>query len=88
MTSRDRTEEHRASTPLELLYDLCFVVVIARAASLLHHASAYDNDDAVYRLLVFLQMVGVLVLAAGAAPSPIATSTSCSSAISSCARDS
>ena len=96
MTSRDRSEEHRASTPLELLYDLCFVVAIARAASLLHHAvshgaagsavvsylfvffaiwwawmnftwfaSAYDNDDAVYRGLVFLQMVGVLVLAAG-----------------------
>ena len=96
MGSRDRSEEHRASTPLELLYDLCFVVAIARAATLLHHAishgdtgsavvsyvlvffaicwawmnftwfaSAYDNDDAVYRVLVFVQMVGVLVLAAG-----------------------
>jgi low temperature requirement protein LtrA len=96
MPSRDRDEEHRASTPLELLYDLCFVVAIARAASLLHHAishgvagsavvsyllvffaiwwawlnftwfaSAYDNDDAVYRVLVFVQMVGVLILAAG-----------------------
>ena len=26
MTGRDRDEEHRASTPLELLFDLCFVV--------------------------------------------------------------
>jgi low temperature requirement protein LtrA len=96
MGSRDTSEEHRASTPLELLYDLCFVVAISRAASLLHHAishgdagravvsyvlvffsiwwawmnftwfaSAYDNDDVVYRVLVFVQMAGVLVLAAG-----------------------
>ncbi|MGD9703235.1 MAG: low temperature requirement protein A [Acidimicrobiia bacterium] len=28
-------------------------------------ASAYDNDDALYRLAVFVQMTGVLVLAAG-----------------------
>jgi low temperature requirement protein LtrA len=96
MGSRDVAEEHRAATPLELLYDLCFVVAIARAASLLHHAvshgdagsavvsyvlvffavwwawmnftwfaSAYDNDDVLYRVLVFVQMAGVLVLAAG-----------------------
>ena len=38
MGSRDASEEHRASTPLELLFDLCFVVAVARAASLLHHA--------------------------------------------------
>jgi low temperature requirement protein LtrA len=96
MTSRDPDEAHRASTPLELFFDLTFVVAIAQAASSLHHglvdghavdalsafplaffaiwwawmnftwfASAYDTDDAVYRLAVFLQMVGVLVLAAG-----------------------
>ena len=28
-------------------------------------ASAYDNDDALYRVLVFVQMAGVLLLAAG-----------------------
>ncbi|MGH9273390.1 MAG: low temperature requirement protein A [Acidimicrobiales bacterium] len=28
-------------------------------------ASAYDTDDAIYRLAVFVQMVGVLILAAG-----------------------
>ncbi len=96
MGARDSNEEHRSSTPLELLYDLCFVVAVSRAASLLHHAvshgdagravvsyvfvffaiwwawmnftwfaSAYDNDDVVYRLLVFVQMAGVLILAAG-----------------------
>ncbi len=96
MVARDVSEEHRASTPLELLFDLCFVVAVSRAASLLHHAeadghagnavvsylfvffaiwwawvnftwfaSAYDNDDVVYRLLVFVQIAGVLILAAG-----------------------
>ena len=96
MPSRDRDEEHRASTPLELLFDLCFVVAVARASSLLHHAisagdagsavvsyvlvffsiwwawmnftwfaSAYDNDDVVYRLLTLVQITGVLILAAG-----------------------
>jgi low temperature requirement protein LtrA len=93
---RDTEEPHRVSTPLELLFDLTFVVAIAAAASQLHHAvgdhhlgqglhrfaavffaiwwawmnftwfaSAYDNDDPVYRLLTMLQMVGVLILAAG-----------------------
>src|SRR3954453_20744094 len=28
-------------------------------------ASAYDNDDVIYRLLTILQIIGVLVLAAG-----------------------
>jgi low temperature requirement protein LtrA len=35
MTGRDPGEEHRESTPLELLFDLTFVVAVARAASLL-----------------------------------------------------
>ena len=96
MVARDPHEATRASTPLELFFDLTFVVAIAQAASSLHHglvdgygrasiaayvatflaiwwawmnftwfASAYDNDDAPYRLAVFAQMVGVLVLAAG-----------------------
>ena len=96
MTGRDRDEEHRASTPLELLFDLCFVVAVAGGGSSLHHglvdghfghalvgyltvffaiwwawmnftwfASAYDTDDVAYRLLTFVQMAGVLVLAAG-----------------------
>ncbi len=84
------------ATPLELLFDLCFVVAVAQAAAALHHAisaghvtegvisfglvffaiwwawmnftwfaSAYDTDDVPYRLKVLVQIVGVLVLAAG-----------------------
>jgi low temperature requirement protein LtrA len=99
MRGRDVHEAHRVSTPLELLYDLSFVVAIALAGSELHHAvaahhlgqgllgylttftavwwawmaftwfaSAYDIDDAPYRLNTMLQMVGVLILAAGVAP--------------------
>ena len=37
MRGRDRTEPHRASTPLELLFDLSFVVAVAAAANALHH---------------------------------------------------
>lgn len=96
MTARDADETHRASTPLELLFDLTFVVAIAQVADELARsigeghaargivpfimvffaiwwawlnftwfASAYDVDDVPYRLLVFVQMAGVLVLAAG-----------------------
>lgn len=96
MVARDPNEPHRAATPLELLYDLCYVVAIAQAAASLHHsvshghglegagafalvfftiwwawmnftwfASAFDTDDAVYRVKVLVQMCGVLVLAAG-----------------------
>ncbi|MER5866840.1 low temperature requirement protein A [Kitasatospora sp. NPDC002040] len=37
MTSRDRTEAHRAATPLELFFDLCFVVAVAQAGGQLAH---------------------------------------------------
>ncbi|MBV1852978.1 low temperature requirement protein A [Catellatospora tritici] len=37
MTSRHPYEPHRAATPLELFFDLCFVVAVAQAASHLHH---------------------------------------------------
>ena len=96
MRSRSPTEAHRVSTPLELLFDLVFVVAVAQAASELHHglaeghaisaivsfamvffaiwwawmnftwfASAYDTDDVPYRLAVFVQLTGALILAAG-----------------------
>ena len=96
MRGRDPREPHRAATPLELLFDLCFVVAVAQAAGSLHHdladgqlvhglvsyiivfftiwwpwmnftwfASAYDTDDVPYRLLTFVQIAGVLVVAAG-----------------------
>ena len=38
MGPRSPAEAHRASTPLELFFDLCFVVAIAQAGSSLHHA--------------------------------------------------
>lgn len=93
---RDIHEAHRTATPLELLFDLVFVVAVALAAAQLHHAegaghtlaalpgyllaffaiwwawmnytwfaSAYDNDDALYRVLTLLQMAGALVFAVG-----------------------
>ena len=96
LSARSATEPHRVSTPLELLFDLVFVVAIAQAAAGLHDAlseghaaagvrmyamvffgiwwawlnftwfaSAYDNDDVMYRLLVFLQLTGALIFAAG-----------------------
>jgi low temperature requirement protein LtrA len=43
MRGRDLGEDHRASTPLELLFDLCFVVAVAQAAVELHHAIAENH---------------------------------------------
>ncbi|MGB8380545.1 MAG: low temperature requirement protein A [Dermatophilaceae bacterium] len=40
LSGRDRHEEHRSSTPLELFFDLTFVVAIAAAAGNLHHGLA------------------------------------------------
>ena len=109
MSGRDPEESHRASTPLELFFDLCFVVAVAAAAATLHHdltldhldglvgyamvffaiwwawvnyswfASAYDSGDVTFRLLTFVVMTGVLVLAAGTPALPGRTTTSASS---------
>ncbi len=38
MRARGANQSHRVATPLELLFDLCFVVAVAQAASSLHHA--------------------------------------------------
>jgi low temperature requirement protein LtrA len=96
LRGRSPDEPHRTATPLELFFDLVFVVAVAQVSSELHHglfvgdiartifqyvfvfgaiwwawigftwfASAYDTDDVVYRLLVFVQLAGALVLAAG-----------------------
>ncbi|MDQ3811609.1 MAG: low temperature requirement protein A [Chloroflexota bacterium] len=40
MVGRDRDEPHRAATPLELLFDLCFVVAVSQLAAQLHHREA------------------------------------------------
>ena len=36
-------EEHRVSTPLELFFDLCFVVAVAQASNSLHHSLVEDD---------------------------------------------
>jgi len=43
MVARATDEGHRASTPLELLFDLCFVVAVAQAGLRLHHALLEDE---------------------------------------------
>ncbi len=40
MAPRSPSEPHRAATPLELFFDLVFVVAIAEAAAVLHHGVA------------------------------------------------
>ncbi|MER5767547.1 low temperature requirement protein A [Streptomyces sp. NPDC001985] len=40
MTPRRRDEPHRAATPLELFFDLCFVVAVAQSGAQLVHALA------------------------------------------------
>lgn len=40
LSSRKSNEEHRAATPLELMFDLAAVIAIAAAAAGLHHAIA------------------------------------------------
>ncbi|WP_329464729.1 low temperature requirement protein A [Streptomyces sp. NBC_01431] len=46
MTARSRHEAHRASTPLELFFDLCFVVAVAQAGARLVHALAEGHVGA------------------------------------------
>ncbi|MGW0516342.1 low temperature requirement protein A [Crossiella sp. NPDC003009] len=43
MAARDAHEPHRAATPLELLFDLCFVVAVAAAAAGLHHGLSENH---------------------------------------------
>ncbi|MGI8666467.1 MAG: low temperature requirement protein A [Jatrophihabitans sp.] len=43
MAARDTTEQHRASTPLELLFDLTFVVAVGRVAAELAGSIAHDD---------------------------------------------
>lgn len=55
MEARSPDEEHRASTPLELLFDLVFVVAVARASSQFHHgiAGAHIADALLGYSMVF-----------------------------------
>jgi len=99
MGGRDPHEKHRTATPLELFFDLTFVIAFGVAGSQFAHeiaeahfgagllgftfamfaviwawinftwfASAYDNDDWVFRLVTMVQIMGVLILAMGIEP--------------------
>jgi low temperature requirement protein LtrA len=96
MSGRDPAERGRSATPIELLYDLTYVIAFAAAAEQLAahlsegdvgaaigayafaawsiswawlnftwFASAYGNDDALFRVATIVQMVGVVVLTFG-----------------------
>ncbi|TQJ32418.1 low temperature requirement protein A [Microbacterium sp. SLBN-146] len=43
MTARDTGERHRVATPLELLFDLVFVVAVSQASQNLHHLISDDH---------------------------------------------
>ena len=55
MTARSPDEAHRTATPLELFFDLCFVVAVAQAADLLHHdvSQGHGGHGVVAYLMVF-----------------------------------
>ena len=62
MTARSRTEKHRTSTPLELFFDLCFVVAVAQAGGRLVHAVAEGHPGtgiAGYLAVFFGDLVGL-----------------------------
>ncbi|WP_240747263.1 low temperature requirement protein A [Microbacterium sp. K24] len=96
MSGNDPHDRSRRSTPLELLYDLVYVIAFGRAAEELAHqlaqgdpgpafgaflfvifaiswawmnftwfASAYGNDDALFRVATIVQMVGAVLLTFG-----------------------
>ena len=46
MTARDTAEPHRVASPLELLFDLVFVVAVASAPAQLHHGLSEGHLDA------------------------------------------
>jgi low temperature requirement protein LtrA len=59
MVAREVDEPHRVSTPLELFFDLCFVVAVAAAAGELHHAEGHPDHlatDVVSYLMVFFAL--------------------------------
>lgn len=96
LVGRDIHEQNRVSTPLELFFDLTFVVAIAISSAEMHReisaglglqvlpsfaltffgswwawmnytwfASAYAEEDFLFRILTLVQMLGVLIFAAG-----------------------
>jgi low temperature requirement protein LtrA len=70
---RSIDEHHRVSTQLELFFDLVIVIAIASLTEAFHHAVseahglAFDNDDALHRVLTIVIMFGAAIFAAGTA---------------------
>ncbi len=60
MSGRDPGEHHRVATPLELLFDLTFVVAFGVAASELAHLLAEGHIAAGLTGFVFATSAGVL----------------------------
>src|SRR3954453_14307360 len=60
MRARAADEPHRVSTPLELLFDLCFVIAVAQAEALLHHGLPEQHVGCPVRrcLMVFFAIWG------------------------------
>ena len=56
MVARQAHEDGRAATPLELFFDLVFVVAVAQASTSLHHALAEGHlaDGLVGYVTVFI----------------------------------
>lgn len=55
LVTRDISEPHRAATPLELFYDLIYVVAIASLAAELHHAlSAWHHVGHAISMYIFI----------------------------------
>ena len=52
MVGRSSDERFRVSTPLELFFDLCFVVAVAQAGGPLHHQLAAGHPGAIGGYLV------------------------------------
>lgn len=95
MQPRDSHEPNRTSSPLELFFDLVFVIAVSVSSAQLHEvesgehfsglwayllvffaiwwawmnftwfATSFAVDDWLYRLMTFVQMAGILILAAG-----------------------
>ncbi len=62
MSGRDPYEEHRAATPLELLYDLTFVVAFGVAGEQFAHLLAEGHFAAGLSRLRYRSLRGLLVL--------------------------
>ncbi|WP_343239971.1 low temperature requirement protein A [Streptomyces sp. SID12488] len=66
LTARGRDESHRVASPLELFFDLCFVVAVAQAGVQLVHAVAegHPGEGILNYAMVFFPVLGEAIAAA------------------------